>query len=107
VETDVARTRGLLDRGEVRAAAERYEAPVLPHSEAPGVVREREALDAWVRQAVMTSEDDEAPWAWLQSASGREDLPAWKRMLAQLDFHDPRRSLAATRVRALRDAFSA
>jgi hypothetical protein len=106
VETDVARIRGLLDRGEVRAAAERYEAPLLPHSEAPGVVRERDALDAWVRQAVMTSEDDEALWAWLQSASGRDDLAAWKRMLAQLDFHDPRRSLAATRVRSLRDAFS-
>jgi hypothetical protein len=106
VETDVARIRGLLDRGDVRAAAEAYEAPLLPHSEAPGVVRERDALDAWVRQAVMTAEDDDALWAWLQSASGSDDLPAWKRLLARLQFRDPRRSLAATRIRSLRAAYT-
>ena len=105
VETDVGRIRGLLDRGDVRAAAEGYEAPLLPHSDAPGVVREREALDAWVRQAVMTSEDDDALWAWVQSASGRDDLAAWKRLLARLEFRDPRRSLAAAQVRALREAY--
>jgi hypothetical protein len=105
LETDVGRIRGLLDRGDVRAAAEGYEAPLLPHSEAPGVVRERDALDAWVRQAVMTSEDEDALWAWVQSASGRDDLAAWKRLLTWLEFRDPRRSLAATRIRSLRAAY--
>ena len=107
VESDVARVKGLLDRGAVRDAVEHYEGPLLPHSEAPGVVREREALDGWVRQAVMTSDDDEALWAWVQSASGEDDFPAWSRLLVHLDFRDPRRSLAAARVGALRAARAA
>jgi hypothetical protein len=106
VESDIARIRGLLDRGAVSEAAARYEGPLLPHSEAPGVVRERDALEAWLRNAVMTSDDDEALWAWVQCPSGREDLPAWKRLLAALDFRDPRRSLAAAQVGSLRAAYA-
>jgi hypothetical protein len=106
IESDVARIRGLLDRGAVREAAERYEGPLLPRSEAPGVIQDREALETWLRQAVLTSEDDDVLWAWLQTPSGRDDLPAWKRLLTGLDFHDPRRSLAAAQVRSLRDAYT-
>jgi hypothetical protein len=106
VESDVGRLRGLLDRGAIRAAAECYEGPLLPDSDAPGIAREREALDTWVRQAVMTGEDDDALWAWVQSRSGAEDLPAWKRLLGRLAFHDPRRSLAASHVAALRARFA-
>ncbi|MDX6640396.1 MAG: hypothetical protein QOF12_1407 [Solirubrobacteraceae bacterium] len=104
IESDVGRVRGLLDRGAIREAAEGYEGPFLPRSEAPGIVREREALDAWVRQAVMTSDDTEALWAWVQSASGADDLPAWQRLLSHLEFHDTRRSLAAAQIAALRSA---
>jgi GAF domain len=105
VESDIARVQGLLDRGAVREAAERYEGPLLPRSEAPGVVRERDALDAWLRQAVMTADDTDALWAWVQSPSGRDDLAAWKRMLTHLGFRDPRRSLAATEAHRLRQAY--
>jgi hypothetical protein len=106
VESDVARVSRLLERGAVREAAERYEGPLLPHSEAPGIVREREALEGWLRHAVMTSDDAEALWAWVRSSSGCDDLAAWKRLLANLDYRDPRRSLAASRVRLLRAAYS-
>jgi GAF domain len=106
LESDVARVRGLLDRGSVREAAERYVGALLPRSDAPGVLRAREELETWLRQAVMTSDDDDALWAWLQSSSGRDDLPAWKRMLTRLDFRDPRRSLAAAQVRSLRASFA-
>jgi hypothetical protein len=87
-------------------AVERYEGPLFPRSEAPGIVRERDELDNWVRQAVMRADDREALWAWVQRPSGREDLPAWKRLLTQLDFRDPRRTLAAARVQSLRTAFA-
>jgi len=103
VESDVARVRGLLDRGAVREAAERYAGPLLPHSEAPGVVRERDALERWLRQAIMTSDDGRALWAWVQTPSGADDLLAWKRLLGDLAFADPRRSLAGARVASLRD----
>jgi hypothetical protein len=102
VETDVRRVEGLLTSGYIRAAAEAYPGALLPTSEAPGVVRERERLDAWLRQAVITSDDTEAMWAYLQAVS--DDLGVWKRLLTQLEFRDPRRPLAAARVAELRAA---
>ena len=105
VESDVARVRGLLGRGAVREAAEHYDGPLLPRSEAPGVVRERDALESWLRQAVMTADDVDALWAWVHSSSGRDDVAAWKRLLANLEYSDARRSLAASRVRSLRAVY--
>jgi hypothetical protein len=102
VRSDVATVCGLLHRGEVREAAFRYSGPLLPSSEAPGVVHEREALERWVRQSVMSSGDQQALWAWLQTTTGETDLAAWQRLLANLPFQDPRRSLAAARVGQLR-----
>lgn len=102
LETDVRRVEGLLAAGRVREAAEAYAGPLLPSSEAPGIQREREKLDHWLRQAVMTAEDTEALWAYVQAA--HDDLGAWKRLLTQLEFRDPRRSLAAARVGELRAA---
>jgi hypothetical protein len=106
IESDVARVRGLLEQGKVREAAENYEGPMLPHSEAPGIVRDRDELEAWVRHAVMSADDRDALWAWVQCSSGRDDLPAWKRLLSQFDFGDPRRSLAAAQVQSLRTAYA-
>jgi hypothetical protein len=104
VETDARRIEGLLAVGDVREAAEEYPGPLLPGSEAPGVARERDHLDRWLRQAVMTADDPDALWAWVQCASGEDDLGAWKRLLTQLSFRDPRRSLCASRVTELRAA---
>ncbi len=102
VTSDVAQVCGLLHRGEVREAASRYPGPLLPASTAPGVVREREALESWMRQSVMSAGDQEALWEWLQTAGGSDDLAAWQRLLANLPFQDPRRSLAASRIGRLR-----
>jgi hypothetical protein len=102
VASDVAQVAGLLHRGEVHEAATRYPGPLLPRSVAPGVAREREALDGWVRQSVMSSGDTEALWEWVQSDSGSDDLPAWQRLISNLPFQDPRRSLAASRSAHLR-----
>ena len=84
-------SRACSPAGDVREAAEEYPGPLLPGSEAPGVVREREQLDGWLRQAVMTADDPEALWAWVQTPDREDDLGAWKRLLSQLAFHDPRR----------------
>jgi hypothetical protein len=70
-------------------------------------VAEREALEGWMRQSVMSAGDQEALWAWLQTPTGSSDLPAWQRLLANLAFADPRRSLAASRVGQLRAAEAA
>ena len=102
VSSDVARVYGLLSRGSIRDAAAQYAGPLLPRSTAPGIVRERDALEAWMRKAVMSAGDQEALWAWLQAPTGTRDLAGWQRLLATLGFSDPRRSLAAARVAQLR-----
>ena len=102
VISDVAQVCGLLHRGDVREAASRYPGPLLPSSHAPGVVREREALESWMRQSVMSAGDQEGLWAWVQTAGGAQDLAAWQRLLSHLPFQDPRRSLAAARIGGLR-----
>jgi len=102
VESDALRVEALLRRGAVREAAEAYAGPLLPDSEAPGVVEERDRLESWLRQAVMTADDADALWAWVLTTHGTEDLAAWKRLLAGLDFADPRRALAASRTAELR-----
>jgi PAS domain-containing protein len=106
VETDARRVERLLGAGAVRGAAEAYAGPLLPGSDAPGIVAAREHLAGWLRHAVMTSDDTEAVWAWVNTDSGREDIGAWKRVLAGLEFRDPRRALAAARVGELRRSFS-
>ena len=70
------------------------------------MAREREALEGWLRHAVMTADDHEALWAWVQTPSGCDDLPAWKRLLANLDYTNPRRDFAAAQVTVLRAAYS-
>jgi hypothetical protein len=106
VDCDIGRVQELLRRGEIVRAAEEYQGSLLPRSEAPGVVRERDALDRWIRHAVMTADDREALWAWVQSPAGRDDLPAWKALLPHLDYRDPRLSRAAARVGHLRSVYA-
>jgi hypothetical protein len=103
VSSDVAQVAGLLHRGLVRDAAARYPGPILPRSKAPGLVREREALEGWMRQSVLSSGDVDALWEWVQISSGADDLAAWQRLLSNLPFQDPRRSLAASRLAQLRE----
>jgi hypothetical protein len=102
IDADFLSVQALLRAGDPRRAAERYPGPLLPRSEAPGVVELREELDAWVRRAVIATEDREALWAWLESSSGRDDRPGLKRFLADLPFDDPRRALAASRLAQVR-----
>ncbi|HET9124567.1 MAG TPA: GAF domain-containing protein [Solirubrobacteraceae bacterium] len=102
VSSDVAQVAGLLHRGQVREAAARYRGPLLPSSKAPGVVREREELEGWLRQSVMRAGDVAALWEWVQGHTGAGDLAAWQRLLANLPFQDPRRPLAAAHVARLR-----
>src|SRR4051795_8693193 len=106
VETDVRRVEGLLRAGQVREAAEAYPGPLLPDSEAPGIVDAREQLDAWLRQAVMPAGHGASRGAWADGATGTDDLVAWKRLLAALEFRDPRRSRCAARVGELRRSFA-
>ena len=102
--SDFARVRALLARDDVRARRPAYPGPLLPGSHAPGIERQRESLHGWLRQAVLTAGDVEALWAWATTPAGENDLLAWKRLLALVDYQDPRRSRIAARVASLRES---
>jgi hypothetical protein len=106
VDADFARVRALLSRSQLAEATASYPGPLLPDSTAPGVERERDGLEGWLRHAVVTGEDVEALWAWVATPSGDDDLLAWQRLLTLVDYADPRRSRIAARTAALRRALA-
>jgi hypothetical protein len=75
--TDVGEVRALLARGQVHAAVARYAGPLLPASEAPGVVELRESLHARMRAAVLAERDPELLLAFADTDHGRSDWELW------------------------------
>ncbi len=102
VDSDLRHVRALLGHNAVGDAAAAYPGPLLPSCDAPAITQEREELEGWLRQAVLTSGDADALSSWVRTPSGDCDLVAWQRLLAAVDYADPRRSLAAARTAALR-----
>lgn len=96
LRTDADDVRDALARGDVHAAVVGYGGPLLPRSQAPGVVALREELDAEVRAAVEATDDVAAVLAWTRTPSGAQDWAAWDRLTGLL----PAGSTAAARARA-------
>ncbi|MHA6801963.1 GAF domain-containing protein [Salinifilum ghardaiensis] len=80
VRADFQQVREALRRGEVREAFELHGAGLLPDSEAPGIVAEREDLAVGVRTAVLHSEDPDLLWDYVTGESGAEDVEALERL---------------------------
>lgn len=103
VQADVAELEQLLRQGRVRAGLERYRGPLLPRSQAPGVIRARETVEESLRQAVLASGDPEA----LLSLAERlgDDLELWEAALAALPRQDPRYSLASAKQKKVLESW--
>jgi hypothetical protein len=104
VETDLARVRGLLDRGAAGAALDAYAGPVLPRSTAPGVVAARRRAAAALRGAVLRSRRPELLLRWTALPEARNDAAAWQACLEALPAGSPRRPAVAAHLLALRRA---
>lgn len=104
--SDSAEVERLLRDGRADDAAALYGGPLLPRSDAPGVVDLRSELDDWMRRAALAADDSEAIWNWVNTSSGQDDIPAWKRLLTIIPHHDGRRALAAARLARLRPPFT-
>ncbi len=98
-----------LRRGDTAAAAAAYQGPLLPSSEAPGVVSQRRWLETQLRSAVLASAMPDVLSGWAERF-GFEDLAVWERLAAVL----PRgpvpagsisRASAITRARELRSEY--
>lgn len=102
-EADFLRLQRALEHGAIREALELYVGPLLPDSDAPGIVEAREQFEEALRQAVLASDDAEAILALARRLEG--DLELWERALATLPPRDFRRPLARAQVLRLRDSW--
>lgn len=101
VSSDAHALRAHLAAGEVDAALRAYAGPLLPRSDAPGVVRLRETLAEQLRAAILRSRRPELMAAWTRTDWGADDYAMW---LAQRDLlltGSPLRALAQGQLNRL------
>ncbi len=92
LSTDVHRVRTALAAGRLREAVAAYAGPVLPASEAPGVVELRDDLRLLVRERLLGGDDAEALLAYAQSPEGRDDHGVWTAAAEALPVGSARRT---------------
>ncbi|MFI9006619.1 GAF domain-containing protein [Actinosynnema sp. NPDC053489] len=96
VRGDFLAVREAIRAGDVERAAAAYRGELLPRSEAPVVREEREDVAAALRRGVLDRGEVEALWAFGLVA---EDVTVLERLVEVLPRTDPRRAVAATRLR--------
>jgi len=98
VECDAVRVLRALEHGDTAAAVEEYRGPLLPLSEAPGVVAWRAHLEVVVREAVLAATAPE--YALRYGERAPYDTEVHEHALRLMGPRDARRGIAAGRLRA-------
>jgi hypothetical protein len=101
VDADFVAVTRLLERGQVAEALEAYTGPLLPSSDAPGVVRLRRLVEGQLRAAVLGSVDRILMRTWLHAPYGADDLEMWQGYSRLLPPGSPLRPLTDSRIRQL------
>ena len=99
--TDIDEVRRHLAEGSYRQAVNVYEGPVLPRSEAPGVVETREELQAEVCEVLAAKADPLVLLAWSEHPEWREDPRVLTAALRALDSDSPQHAALRGRLRWL------
>lgn len=102
IAADWLATADDLDSHQVSSAVRRYLGPLLPQSDAPGVVACRNRLENRIRSAVLQTSDVDLIAAWTRSYAGVNDLAAWERQVMLMSPTSPLRPAAQSEVRRLR-----
>jgi hypothetical protein len=90
-----------LEAGRVGEALRTYRGPLLPQSDAPGVIERRERLERQLRAAVLGSGELDLMVAWTRSRWGSEDIEAWAHQARMLPHSSPLQPVAAAEVARL------
>jgi len=102
-ECDFKLVLALLAAGKVHRAVQHYSGPLLPGSDAPGVVELRLHVEECLRRAVIGSQD---PDLLIQFATAvGDDLELWESARASLPGGDYRLPLVIARIRRVREAW--
>ncbi|AGZ39428.1 GAF domain-containing protein [Actinoplanes friuliensis] len=88
----------LLECGLVAEALAAYDGPLLPSSDAPGIVRLRRLIDSRLRAAVLTGGDPRLIQTWVGAPWGADDLEMWEAYATALPPGSPARPHALNRV---------
>jgi hypothetical protein len=105
VECDWSTVGAHLAAGRLRDALRGYRGPLLPQSDAPGVVQIRERLERQLRAAVIASGNLDLMIAWTRSRWGADDLEMWQRQAQALPAQSPLRPIAVAEVVRLHEEF--
>ncbi|SDX81430.1 GAF domain-containing protein [Amycolatopsis xylanica] len=100
VDADFLRARTALRQG--TDAAKTFRGPLLPESEAPAVLEERESLTASVRRVALTGRNPESLWSFWETSCGVDDLEIVDALCDLLPDDDPRRAVVLTHRARLR-----
>ncbi|UNK70910.1 helix-turn-helix domain-containing protein [Microbacterium sp. H1-D42] len=101
LETDAQNVLSLLDRGAHRVALSAYRGPVLPDSDAPGVVEVRESLRGILRETMLTEASVEVLLAYVEIPEGASDAEVLRLCLEMLPARSPRRAGLVSRIEKL------
>ncbi|MFC5433349.1 helix-turn-helix domain-containing protein [Microbacterium suwonense] len=101
METDAQNVLSLLDRGAHRVALSAYRGPVLPDSDAPGVVELREGVRGTLRETMRTEASVDVLLAYADIPEGAEDAEVLRLCLEMLPARSPRRSGLVSRLEKL------
>ncbi|MER7047100.1 GAF domain-containing protein [Streptomyces jumonjinensis] len=99
VDADFGTVARRLASGTVTGALSAYAGPLLPASQAPGVVRLRRRLTDQLRAALVSRGDPGLLADWAYSPWGEDDLPVWRALASVLP--GAQRPPALARVREL------
>lgn len=95
VTSDWAAVSAQLAAGDLAEALRLYRGPLLPRSQAPGVVELRGDLGRALRAAILASGRPEFLVGWTRSRWGADDLEMWQRLCAVLPATSPLLPFAA------------
>lgn len=101
VTSDLADVRRALGERRLDEAVRAYAGPVLPASDAPGVVDLRLDLSVALRERLLAGDDVEALLTYGESPSGRDDAAVWAAAARRLPSGSERRRVVEQHLDAL------
>jgi hypothetical protein len=101
VELDVHRVIGFLDRGAHKVALGAYPGPLLPRSDAPGIVAIRDEVRILLREAMLAGASVDTLLEYARSEDGTDDLELWRACLRLLPPRSPKRTAVVSRIERL------
>jgi hypothetical protein len=90
-----------IEAGRAGEALRAYRGPLLPHSDAPGVVERREQIERRLRAAVLGAGEVDLMAAWTRSRWGADDLDMWRRQTELTAEGTPLHAIAAIELQRL------